>query len=84
LVNESEVYGRKFDKERILEEFLLQDRLIKEKVIPIIAIVGVLEIGKSTLARILFNDVRGKDYYVVRSRVYISHGQDVLEITENL
>jgi len=67
LVDESEVCGKKFDKERILEEFLLQDSLTKEKVFPIITIVGVFEIGKSTLARILFNDERVKDYFDVRS-----------------
>ena len=64
----------------VLEEFLLQNHLNKEKVISIFVIVGVPGIGKNIIISILFNDndVKIMSLYLTPQRKVL------LEITKNI
>lgn len=58
LVQESGVYGREADKEAIIG-MLLNDEISKYK-IPVIFIVGVAGIGKTTLAELVYEEIDGR------------------------
>ncbi|CAA0822159.1 Putative disease resistance RPP13-like protein 1 [Striga hermonthica] len=65
LVNESHVYGRDEDKEKVIEMLLGN-----EDDISVIPIVGMGGIGKTTLAQIVYNDRRVKDSFHVRAWIW--------------
>nr|AKE49462.1 NBS-LRR disease resistance protein NBS47 [Dimocarpus longan] len=95
LVDESEVYGRDDDKKKI-RNFLVEDKkkiqnfLVEQahqrnrKDIPVIAIIGMAGIGKTTLAQLLFNDFDVKSKFGRRAWVHVSEDMDVWKVTKTL
>ncbi|MED6125705.1 hypothetical protein PIB30_071172 [Stylosanthes scabra] len=59
-VNASDVIGRESDRERILE--LLMENGCKS----VLSIVGFAGVGKTTLAKLVFNDVRIADFFTLK------------------
>ncbi|XP_042006909.1 putative disease resistance RPP13-like protein 1 [Salvia splendens] len=82
VVNESHVYGRDEDKEAITK-MLLMDEDCRDNV-PVIPIVGMGGIGKTTLAQLVYNDRNVKQNFHVRAWVCVSVEFDVVSITEKL
>ncbi|KAM3733832.1 hypothetical protein ACB098_11G167900 [Castanea mollissima] len=83
LVDEFEVFGRDKDKEK-LKEFLLAGNAQKENRIPVIAIVGIGGVGKTTLAQLLYNDSEVEKSFNFRAWAYVSEEFDVLKITRTI
>lgn len=80
-VDESGIYGRDSDKEKIIE-LLLSDETTKDCKIAVIPIVGMGGIGKTTLAQIIFNDERVKNHFELGIWACVSDQFDVARITK--
>ncbi|GAB4830246.1 hypothetical protein Ancab_019886 [Ancistrocladus abbreviatus] len=80
LVEESEVYGRNQEKEQIIE-LLLSPETGSSK-LGVIAIVGMGGLGKTTLAQLVYNDVRVKESFGFRSWISVSDVFDVVRVTK--
>ncbi|XVF82107.1 hypothetical protein PTKIN_Ptkin16aG0018000 [Pterospermum kingtungense] len=83
LVDESEICFRNEDKNHLLN-ILLSDDGVNRSGIPVIAIVGMGGIGKTTLAQFLYNDVSVKNYFNSRAWVYASEEFDVFKVTKTI
>ncbi|XP_077226117.1 disease resistance protein RGA2-like [Tasmannia lanceolata] len=80
LVNEKEIYGRDEDKKKIVE-LLLAD-VSNENDVPVIAIVGMGGLGKTTLAQLAYNDENVKGHFELRMWVYVSQDFVVTRIVK--
>ncbi|XP_077219345.1 putative disease resistance protein RGA3 [Tasmannia lanceolata] len=75
LIDESEIFGRIPDKERIVK-WLLSG----EESLMVISIIGMAGIGKTTLAQLIYNDVRVKNHFEKTIWVSVSPKFDVKRI----
>ncbi|PIM97612.1 Apoptotic ATPase [Handroanthus impetiginosus] len=65
----SEVYGREEEKRKILEKLLMPSG---GENVPVISIVGIPGIGKTTLAKMIYNDDEVKKCFDLRIWVFVS------------
>ncbi|XP_071719182.1 putative disease resistance RPP13-like protein 1 [Rutidosis leptorrhynchoides] len=79
LIDKSTVLGREADTEALIAK-LLEDEDLNRKV-SVMSIVGLGGIGKTTLAKILYNDEKVKAGFELRAWVYVSQEFDVLKIS---
>ncbi|KAJ0483680.1 putative P-loop containing nucleoside triphosphate hydrolase, leucine-rich repeat domain superfamily [Helianthus annuus] len=79
---ESDVVGREGEKEKLINK-LLQDAPSKQNFV-IVPIVGMGGVGKTTLARILYNDTRVKDHFELMIWVCVSDVFDIFKISETI
>ncbi|KAI3453528.1 hypothetical protein Pfo_010191 [Paulownia fortunei] len=82
IVVESKVYGRDMDKETLIKTFLLSDEGRDDQkengTIPVISIVGAGGLGKTTLAKLVYNDKEVRGEFPVR--IWVSVGDPFEEI----
>ncbi|XXG46052.1 hypothetical protein AAC387_Pa02g0985 [Persea americana] len=78
-VHESEVHGRKEDNDRLVH-LLVNRGDEEEENVSIVPIVGMGGVGKTTLAKLVYNDERVKSYFDQRMWVFVSEKFDSAEI----
>ncbi|KAJ0860770.1 putative P-loop containing nucleoside triphosphate hydrolase, leucine-rich repeat domain superfamily [Helianthus annuus] len=79
---ESDVIGREIEKEKLLNK-LLQDEPSKEN-FSVLPIVGMGGVGKTTLARFLYNDAQVKGRFELHAWVCVSDDFDISKITKTI
>ncbi|XP_058721539.1 putative disease resistance RPP13-like protein 1 [Vicia villosa] len=84
LGDESAIYGRDDDKNKLKELLLSEDGCDSENKIGVISIVGMGGLGKSTLAKLLYNDTVVKDTFKVRGWSHIPKVMDVVTVTKTI
>ncbi|CDP21796.1 unnamed protein product [Coffea canephora] len=82
LVDETAIFGRDADKEKIIQMLLSEDA--NGDNIIVVLIVGMGRLGKTTLARIVYKDLRVEVSFPTRAWVSISEEYDATRITKEL
>ncbi|XP_071719165.1 putative disease resistance RPP13-like protein 1 [Rutidosis leptorrhynchoides] len=80
LLDESPVLGREKDEAAVLEK-LLGDESCNQNV-SVVCIVGFGGVGKTSLARLLYNNEKVKDYFELTAWVCVSNYFDVLAVSK--
>ncbi|XP_048138940.1 putative disease resistance protein RGA3 [Rhodamnia argentea] len=80
-VNKSDVVGRDIDKEKIIEMLL---RPVDDKNLSVIPIVGVGGLGKTALAKLVYNDDSVKEQFKLRIWVCVPEDFDLKKTIEEI
>ncbi|KAJ0735692.1 putative P-loop containing nucleoside triphosphate hydrolase, leucine-rich repeat domain superfamily [Helianthus annuus] len=80
LVDESKVMGREADKVALLTKLLGKEACNQN--VSVVSIVGLGGIGKTTLAKVLYNDKNVKKHFTLRAWVCVSNEFDVYNISK--
>jgi len=79
-VSDSDVIGRKHDKEKIIELLMQQNSNDNDTSLSVIPIVGIGGLGKTTLAKFVFNDSRIQECFPLKMWVCVSNDFDIKQL----
>ncbi|XP_058721408.1 putative disease resistance RPP13-like protein 1 [Vicia villosa] len=83
LVDESLICGRRGEKEKIVS-FLLLDNGSSSSPTPILSIIGLGGMGKTTLARLVYNEDKVQKCFELKAWVYVSNPFDITRLTKEI
>ncbi|XP_052728220.1 putative disease resistance protein RGA1 [Vigna angularis] len=79
-VSDSDVIGRKHDKEKIIELLMQQNPDDDDTSLSVIPIVGIGGLGKTTLAKFVFNDKKIQECFPLKMWVCVSDDFDIKQL----
>ncbi|KAK7336562.1 hypothetical protein VNO77_17107 [Canavalia gladiata] len=79
-VRDSDVIGRKHDKEKIIQLLIQGSPIDDDKSLSVIPVVGIGGMGKTTLAKFVFNDKRIHECFSLKMWVCVSHEFDIKQV----
>ncbi|CDP19019.1 unnamed protein product [Coffea canephora] len=82
IIDESEVCGREFDKDALLDQVLSKSSSQGRKGVQVISVVGAGGSGKTTLAQLLFNNDKVKVHFELRNWICVSDPFDQKRIAK--
>ncbi|KAH0716425.1 hypothetical protein KY284_009330 [Solanum tuberosum] len=80
--DESDIFGRQSEIEDSIDRLLSEDASGKK--LTVVPIVGMGGLGKTTLAKAVYNDERVKNHFGLKAWYCVSEGYDALRITKGL
>uniref|UniRef100_A0A251SXX4 Putative NB-ARC n=1 Tax=Helianthus annuus TaxID=4232 RepID=A0A251SXX4_HELAN len=80
---EPDVIGREVEKKKFMKMLLEDDGSSKEN-FSILPIVGMGGVGKTTLARLLYNDTKVQAHFELKVWVYVSREFDIFKISDTI
>ncbi|MCD7452577.1 hypothetical protein HAX54_017496 [Datura stramonium] len=81
-VVEPEIFGRQNEIKELVSRLISDD--VNSKSLTVIPIVGMAGIGKTTLAKAVYNDEKVEDHFSLKAWVCVSEPYDALRITKGL
>ncbi|XP_058721843.1 putative disease resistance RPP13-like protein 1 [Vicia villosa] len=82
LVDASQIYGRDDEKDEMVEFLLSNNDSGNQTPTPVSSIVGLGGMGKTTFAKLVYNDSRIEDHFELKAWVYVSESFDVVGLTK--
>ncbi|CAI8596062.1 unnamed protein product [Vicia faba] len=82
LVDPSRIYGRDADKDEMIKVLLSENG--SDNQVPVISIVGLGGMGKTTFAKLVYNDHAIEDHFELKAWVYVPEPLDVVGLTKEI
>ncbi|XP_060669474.1 putative disease resistance RPP13-like protein 1 [Ziziphus jujuba] len=84
LVDESEIFGRDGDKNAIIKLLLSDDAHQGSKKVSVIPIIVLEGVGKTTLAKLVYNDDKVEKHFMLKSWICVSEKFDIRKVTKTI